>query len=346
MGQLPALRVTPSRPFLNSGVDYTGPITIKTWRGRAAKTYKGYLVIFVCFFSSAVHIEIVTDYTTEAFISAYKRFSARRGICATLHSDCGTNLVGADRELRRRFDSASKELTELASLLANHGTQWLFNPPAVPHFGGKWEAAVKSTKFHLRRVVGDTILTYEELSTLMAEIEAVLNSRPLCPMSEDINDYTALTPSHFILGDTPLIVPEPSLFDKPSSRLTRWQLIRQRVEQFWKRWTSECIHCYQAISKWHHPSTQLKEGSMVLLTDERYPPAKWPLARVLQLHPGKDGLTRVVTVRTATTTYKRPITKVCVLPIDQDQQTFGTTFDRIHNPSSTLGFLTTLGCFS
>ncbi|KYN14628.1 hypothetical protein ALC57_13157 [Trachymyrmex cornetzi] len=89
MDQLLELKVTPSRPFLHSGVDYAGPISIKTWRGRAAKTYKGYLVIFVCFSTSAVHIEIVTDYTTEAFISAYKRFTARRGICATLHSDCG-----------------------------------------------------------------------------------------------------------------------------------------------------------------------------------------------------------------------------------------------------------------
>lgn len=100
MGQLPAMRVTPSRPFLNAGIDYAGPIMIKTWRGRAARTYKEYLAIFVCLFSSAVHIEIVTDYTTEAFIAAYKRFTARRGICATLHSDCGTNFIGADQELR------------------------------------------------------------------------------------------------------------------------------------------------------------------------------------------------------------------------------------------------------
>jgi len=115
MGQLPETRVSPSRPFLNAGVDYAGPVVIKTWRGRAAKTYKGYLAIFVCLATSAVHIEVVTDYTTEAFISAYKRLTARRGICATLHSDCGTNFVGADRELRRRFDSASKKLRDVAA---------------------------------------------------------------------------------------------------------------------------------------------------------------------------------------------------------------------------------------
>ncbi|XP_018375979.1 PREDICTED: uncharacterized protein LOC108769463, partial [Trachymyrmex cornetzi] len=315
MGQLPLSRVTPSRPFSTTGVDYAGPITIKTWRGRAAKTYKGYLAIFVCFSTSAVHIEIVTDYTTEAFIAAYKRFTARRGICTTLQSDNGTNFVGADHELRRRFQSASKELKELASLLADLGTEWRFIPAAAPHFGGKWEAAVKSTKYHLRRMIGDSILTYEELSTLTTQIEAILNSRLLCPLSEDVEDFSVLTPGHFILGDAPNVLPEPNLIDQPNSRLTRWQLIRQKVEHFWKRWKTECLQRYQAILKWHHPSTQLKKGSLVLIADERYPPAKWPLARIQQLHPGEDGLTRVVTLRTATSTLKRPVTKLFLLPV-------------------------------
>lgn len=323
MGQLPIARVTPSRSFLHTGVDYAGPISIKTWRGRAAKSYKGYLAIFVCFSTSAVHLEIVTDYTTEAFLAAYKRFTSRRGICASLYSDCGTNFVGADAELRRRFNSTSQELKELATLIATNGTEWRFNPPSAPHFGGKWEAAVKSTKFHLRRVIGDSMLTYEELSTLLAQIEAILNSRPLCPLTEDGDDYAALTPGHFLIGEALTTIPEPNLIDKPSSRLNRWQLIRQKAELFWKRWKSECLQRYQAISKWYHPSTQIKEGSLVLMIDDRYAPAKWPLARVVQLHPGEDGLNRVVTLRTSTAQFKRPITKICVLPPDPENETFG-----------------------
>ncbi|XP_018392385.1 PREDICTED: uncharacterized protein LOC108771565 [Cyphomyrmex costatus] len=307
------------------GVDYAGPFIIKTWRGRAAKTYKGYLAIFVCFATSAIHIEVVTEYTTEAFLSAYKRFISRRGICATLQSDCGTNFVGADRELRRRFEATTKESREIATALAHLGTKWLFIPPAAPHFGGKWEAAVKSTKFHLRRVIGITILTYEELTTLTTQVEAILNSRPLCPLTEDAEDCSALTPGHFIIGEAPTVIPEPSLSEQPCSRLTRWQTIRQKVEHFWKRWKRECLQRYQSISKWHHPSTQIKVGSLVLILDERYPPATWPLARVSQLHPGDDGLIRVVTLRTATSTLKRPITKVCVLPLDQTQDVFGSS---------------------
>lgn len=101
---------------------------------------KGYIAVFVCYSTSASHLELVTDYSSDAFIAAYKRFAARRGICATLSSDCGTNLMGADKELRNLFSSSSKESEKLSILLANDGTQWMFNPPSAPHFGGKWEA--------------------------------------------------------------------------------------------------------------------------------------------------------------------------------------------------------------
>lgn len=191
MGQLPHSRVTPARPFYNTGIDYAGPINIKAWKGRTSRLYKGYIAIFVCLVTSAVHIELVAEYSTEAFIAALKRFTGRRGICATLQSDCGTNFIGAERELRQRFSAESKELLQLSRLLANDGTRWIFNPPSAPHFGGKWEAAVKLTKYHLKRILGDTNLTYEELSTTLIQIEAVLNSRPLCPLSEDPTDYEA-----------------------------------------------------------------------------------------------------------------------------------------------------------
>lgn len=79
MGLLSATRVTPTRPFLNSGVDYAGPFNLRTWRGRAARTYKSYLIVFVCFATSAVHLELATDYSTQGFLAAYRRFISRRG---------------------------------------------------------------------------------------------------------------------------------------------------------------------------------------------------------------------------------------------------------------------------
>lgn len=117
------------------------------------------------------------------------------------------------------------------------------------------------------------------------------------------------------------MIPEPNLIQEKSIRLSLWQLIRQKLEHFWSKWSTECLQRHLAISKWHHPNNKIKIGSMVLITDEQYPPAKWPLARVIDVHPGVDGLTRVVTIRTATSTLKRPITKLCILPMDE----FGNT---------------------
>ncbi|XP_046145696.1 uncharacterized protein LOC123989024 [Osmia bicornis bicornis] len=314
MGQLPPARVTPSRTFLNTGVDYAGPVLLRTWKGRGAKTFNGWISLFVCFATSAVHLELVSDYSSDGFLAAYQRFISRRGICQTLFSDCGTNLQGVDAELRRLFSSASKELHELAGRLTNEGTKWVFNPPGAPHFGGKWEAAVRSVKHHLWRTIGDTLLTFEELTTLLTQIEAILNFRPLCPLAEDPEDPSALTPGHFLIGDALTSVPEPSLTSLATSRLSRWQFIQQKVQHFWARWAAECLHNYQIISKWHQPSHELKVGSLELLTDQRLTPSKWPLAWILQLHSGKDGLTRVVTLKTASSTLQRPITKLAVLP--------------------------------
>ncbi|XP_036150143.1 uncharacterized protein LOC118648049, partial [Monomorium pharaonis] len=209
---------------------------LKTWRGRSTRTYKGYLAIFICLVTSAVHIEIVTDYTTEAL----------------------SQLIKGSQDVEE-YVLPFGALREKARLLANDGTRWIFNPPAAPHFGGKWEAAVKSTKFHLARVLGDTTLTYEELSTVVVQIEAVLNSRPLSPLSDNADDFNALTPGHFLIGEAPTTIPEPCVMDVPTSRLSRWQLLRQKVDQFWSRWSSECLQRYLAISKWHHPSTVIKK---------------------------------------------------------------------------------------
>ncbi|XP_063975044.1 uncharacterized protein LOC135161426 [Diachasmimorpha longicaudata] len=310
MGQLPVARLVSDRAFSNTGVDYAGPVSLKTWRGRGHKTQKGWLVIFVCMATSALHLEAVTDYTADGFIAAYRRFVSRRGYCRHLYSDCGTNFIGADKELKKLFSAGAKEFQHLSAVCLKDGTCWSFNPPGAPHFGGKWEAAVKSVKYHLARTVRDTALTFEELSTLLSQIEAVLNSRPLQPLSEDPDDVSCLTPGHFLIGEAPIALPEPSLEHLNVGRLSRWQLIQQRLQFFWKQWSTGYLQQLQSISKWHHPSNEIKVGSLVLLYDERFPPAKWPLARVTALHPGRDGLSRVVTIRTASTTLTRPISKL------------------------------------
>lgn len=314
MASLPRGRVTPARPFLRTGLDYAGPILVRTAKGRGHKAHKAFIAIFVCLCTRAVHIDVVSDYTTEAFLAAFRRFVSRRGLCEEIFSDCGTNFIGADRALRDFFRASSADGRRIADYAATEGVRWHFNPPAAPHFGGLWEAAVKSTKRHLRRVIGESTLTYEEMATFLAQIEACLNSRPLQALSDDPDDITALTPGHFLIGAPLLAVPEPSLTDGADSTLSRWQQVTKMRDHFWSRWSREYIHGLAARPKWHRTGDAPKVGSLCLIRAEVTPPSRWPLARIIELHPGDDGVTRVATIRTSTTELARPLCKLVLLP--------------------------------
>ncbi|CAH2090125.1 unnamed protein product [Euphydryas editha] len=145
----------------------------------------------------AVHIEAVSDLTTEGFLAAFKRFVARRGHCRHIWSDNATNFVGAAKELQILFNQESSMFKDIVTALATSQTEWHFIPSHAPNFGGLWEAGVKSVKYHLKRVVGGSTLTFEELSTVLCQIEACLNSKPLSRGSNDPEDPVPLTPGHF-----------------------------------------------------------------------------------------------------------------------------------------------------
>ncbi|GBN99369.1 hypothetical protein AVEN_114554-1 [Araneus ventricosus] len=142
MADLPRSRVEPSRVFSRVRTDYAGPFFIKLRRGRGTQRMKCYICVFVCFTTKAVHIEIVGDLTSEAFIAALKRFIGRRGKPTEIYSDCGTNFIATDRELRRIVASLRKD-EPVNKFFMEESIRWKFNPPAAPHFGGLWEAAIK-----------------------------------------------------------------------------------------------------------------------------------------------------------------------------------------------------------
>lgn len=314
MGDLPAARVWPSRPFLHTGVDYAGPVRLRTSRGRGQRSYKAFLCIFICFSTRAVHLEVASDYTAAAFLAAFRRFTSRRGLPTVMHSDRGTNFVGADRELRALFSDACEESRIIAASLADKGIRWAFNPPAAPHFGGLWEAAVRSVKHHIRRVIGDARLTFEEMSTLLAEVEACLNSRPLQAMSDDPEDIAALTPGHFLVGEPLLSIPEPSLISVPANRLSRWRLVQKMRDHLWVRWAREYLQSLLPRPKWWRETGGVKEGQLCIIREEGTPPSRWPLARVVRLHQGPDGRVRVVDLKTASGLLTRPVVKIVPLP--------------------------------
>lgn len=183
------------------------------------------------------------------------------------------------------------------------------------HFGGLWEAGVRSIKYHLRRIVGVHTLTFEEFSTLLCKIEAYLNSRPLNPLS-DSTTMIFLTPGHFLIGSALTVHPESSILHLKENRLSRYQLVRQISERFWRIWQADYVNTLQQRTKWRNVQPSVQIGTMVLHRNSTLPPCKWELGRVTKCHEGPDGLVRVVSVKTANSEYKRPIRQLCLLPIE------------------------------
>ncbi|GFS89959.1 integrase catalytic domain-containing protein [Trichonephila clavipes] len=290
MGNYPKHRVTLERPFFSCGIDYAGPVLIICKKGRGTKSTKGYIALFVCLATKAVHIEAVGDLITDSFIAALRRFRARRGAPLHIYSDNGTNFVGA----RRKLDEIRKLWLSLPTneaisyYLSKSSIYWHFIPPSSPHFGGIWESGIRSVKFHLKRVLGETILTFEELTTLLTQIEGLLNSRPL---------------SYF----------QRSFLQPPTTEIVS-ELLQNIKRGFWKKWSSEFISSLQPRKQWQDAQPNLKEDDIVLIKEEG-PPGTWPMARVLQVHPGNDGLVRVATVKTQNSVLRRPVHKLHKLPI-------------------------------
>ncbi|XP_051864163.1 uncharacterized protein LOC127566223 [Drosophila albomicans] len=209
MGDLPKERASYSRPFTHTGVDFAGPFEIKNYTGRACLITKGYVCVFVCFSAKAIHLEATSDLTTEKFLAAFSRFIARRGCSYQMYSDNGKTFVGADKVISNDFLEATREC--VIAQHAHKSLSWHFNPPGAPHMGGLWEAGVKSFKALFYKATSTSKYTFEELSTLLAKIEACLNSRPISPMSEDPSDLLALTPGHFLIGGPLISVLEPPI---------------------------------------------------------------------------------------------------------------------------------------
>ncbi|XP_058816746.1 uncharacterized protein LOC131680030 [Topomyia yanbarensis] len=293
MADLPPELVTPSSPFLKVGVDYCGPFFIRYPNCRT-QPVKSYVAIFVFLAVKAVHLELVADLTTQAFLAALKRFVARRGK-PQLRAITLQHAVIKDAE--------------------NDNIEFRFIPPRSPNFGGLWEAQVKSFKNHFRKTIGLRTLTVDEMLTALAQIEAILNSRPLTPVSSDPNDFEALTPGHFLMHRPLTAIPEPDLQDIPISRLSMWQRAQGLAQQMWKKWSTQYLSDLHNRTKWTRQRDSVAEGMMVLLKDENTSPLKWNLGRVVKIFYGADGNIRVVTVRTKDGCFDRAISKICVLPI-------------------------------
>lgn len=319
MGNLPAYRINQCFPFENVGVDYGGPFLLKDRMTRGAKIMKCYVCLFICMATRAVHLELVSNLSTDSFMATLKRFISRRGKPKNIFSDNGLNFVGTNNELHKIYSFLEFNSNSIEDQLGKDLIKWHFIPANSPTFGGLWEAGIKITKYHLKRVIGLNKFDFEQFYTILTQIEAVLNSRPISPLSSDPEDLLPLTPGHFLIGRPLCALPEHDYTEIATNRLTKFKHIQQIIQHFWCRWYKEYISGLQSRQKWKYPVTNvIKIGTLVIIKEDNLPPLKWKLGRIHQLHPGEDNIVRVVSVKTEGGILKRSINKICPLPVESE----------------------------
>ena len=312
MSTLPSFRVEQGNPpFFKSGVDFFGPIYVKQKRSRV----KRWGCIFVCMSVRAVHIELAESLDTDSFINAMQRFINRRGRPSLIVSDCGTNFKGAVNELE--METSKLDHNKVGNKMAHQKIQWLFNPPSSPHMGGSWERMIRTVKEAMFAIIKDRILTDFQMLTLFSEVENIVNNRPLTYLSEDHEDLEALTPNHFLIGRNfynDCLVND--ICNKDVCSRKRWRQVQILSDHFWKRWLHEYLPSLTLRSKWRAQKERININDLVLIKEDNIKRGQWPLGRIVELHPGEDGVVRVVTVQTSKGTYKRPAVKILRLEND------------------------------
>ena len=299
MSDLPEDRLTPSEPFTYCGVDLFGPFYVKERRS----VLKRWGVMFTCLASRSVHIETVNSLSTDSFLNAYRRFVGRRGPIRTLRCDRGTNFVGG----KAAMEAALKEMDadKIQRELLKDNCDWIdfqMNAPCASHMGGAWERMIRSARAALDSVLSCHAeqLDDEVLRTVMVEVEAVINSRPLtCAEMTQVDVVEPLTPNQILTQKTKQVLPLPGRFLPVDAYCRhRWRRVQYLTNLFWSRWMSEVLPTLQERRRWTGVRRDLGPDDVVLLVEPDSPRNSWPLARVLAALPSRDGLVRRVRILT------------------------------------------------
>ena len=304
MAPLMEARLKKAPAFNTTGLDYAGPVYCKDFPGE-----KFYILLFTCAVTRAVHLELVNSLSLTHFLLAFRRFVSRRGLPKTVFSDNA-----------KTFKSAS---TELLKLYGSNSPYWRFSVPRAPWWGGWWERMVRNMKVSLKKTIGLKSLERTELETLLTEVEACLNSRPLTFVGDDIDNGHPLTPSHFLLGrgsHLDKVSCEPSLDVSPELLKEKSKALEGRCDMFWKQWQDEYLK-HLPLPKRRDKFGKLEVGSVVLIREDNCPRLQWPMDVVERLIPGKDGVARTVEVRTKRGNFFRPIQRLHGMELNEERAT-------------------------
>ncbi|XP_068723496.1 uncharacterized protein [Montipora capricornis] len=308
MADLPRTRLEPfTPPFHHTACDYFGPYKVKISRKTSTKHYG---VIFTCMNTRAVHLELAVDYSAAEFMQTLRRFFATRGQPALMMSDNGSHLVGAERELREMIQGWNhKELKEFS---AEKGMRWQFTTPGAPHQNGCAEALVKGAKKALKKAIGEQILTPFELYTCLLEVANLMNQRPIGRVPNDPDDGSYLCPNDMLLGRATSMVPQGP-FRETRNPQHRVEFVQKIVDTFWRRWTRDVFPSLVPRKKWNAEKRTVRVDDIVIMEDSNYVRGNWTIGRIINVYPGRDGRVRNVKIKTATSEYKRPITKIVII---------------------------------
>ena len=249
-------------------------------------------------------------------------FFAIRGPAKQLRSDCGTNFVGACRELE--MDGSHSDPQSEEKYLETQKCTWVFNPPHSFHMGGVWERMVGVSRRILDCMLLEekSRLTHEVLTTLMAEVSAINNARPLIPVSSDSESPVILSPLVLLTQKTGALPPPPSDSKKGELLKEEWKRVQSLTDTFWTRWCREYLSTLQTRRKWVDKRPNLKQGDVVLMKDSQAKRNDWPMAIITKTLPSHDGLVRKVDLRVIKEgkpkVYSRPVTEVVLLLSPED----------------------------
>ena len=297
---LPKTRVGSTRPFAVTGVDFTGTLYVKEPVGE----HKAYICLFTCASTRAIHLEIVTDLSTESFLLAFRRFASRRSLPSVMLSDNASTYIAAAEELKILFESDG-----IKEALGRQGVDWQFIPKRAPWYGGFWKRLIGLTKQAIRKTLGRTFISLQQLQTIVVEIESMLNDRPLTYVNSDLQDTQPLTPSHLLYGRRIQQAPhplsdqeeanDPSFVDGVDLR-KRVDKLTQLMGHFSSRWKREYLTSLREFYKTSRQNGQLiRTGDVVIVHEDNKPRLQWRLAIVEDLIKGKDGQVRAAHIRTS-----------------------------------------------
>ena len=297
MGDLPLFRLKPAPAWNSTGIDYFGPFTIK---GEVNKRSHGkcYGVLFADLASRAIHLDLAANYGTDGFLIVLRRFAALRGYPEMFYSDGGSQLTAANKELKAAISEL--DFDKIKRFGQNKGTSWKFSTPDAPWQNGCNEILIKAAKRAISGAIGEQVLTFSELQTVLYEAANLVNERPIGHVSNDPLDGSYLCPNQLILGRASSRVPSGP-FSEPVNNKQRLLFVQQVVDSFWRKWSRDYFPSLIIRQKWHTQKRNLQEGDVVLIQDNNAVRGEWRLGRVAKTYPDHNGIVRNVDVQ-----YKHP----------------------------------------